>query len=222
MEGIKFCYVLTSGNPDIRIDGPDGQGQNRRSNHTHHRNKTRHRKPGGVKINTRISTEGYQDSENSDSVNRPSGNTGVKSVSHSFKSDFDLAAVKAKYEKQLSDDDNAAVRLSRSKRQIRQGYRGPSLPRFAGIEHRFLREKIVGELGYPEGRLDRRAPPGFRTAGFTPVSLTDFSIASTGTAGRVTNWLGASFCLPFVCFGVCNGSQLVDIVCTEVNMRKTK
>ena len=112
-----------------------------------------------------------------------------QSVSHSFSSDFDLAAVKAKYEDQISaesPDEKAVAVLSRGRRQVRLGYRGPPLPRFAGIEHRFLREKLVGELGYPEGRLDRRAPVGLRSAGFTPVSLTDFSIASTGTAGRVS------------------------------------
>ena len=110
-----------------------------------------------------------------------------QSVSHSFSSDFDLAAVKAKYEDQISaESPDDKVVLSRGRRQVRLGYRGPPLPRFAGIEHRFLREKLVGELGYPEGRLDRRAPVGLRAAGFTPVSLTDFSIASTGTAGRVS------------------------------------
>ena len=166
----------------VRLEGQPA-GHNRLGNHSHggHGNQTHHKKKhhhGGVKVNTRISTEGYQDTPgNSDNHHS------VKSVSHSFKSDFDLAAVKAKYG--ISDDNGGGRALSRGKRQVRRGYRGPALPRFAGIEHRFLREKIVGELGYPEGRLDRRAPVGFRAAGFTPVSLTDFSIASTGTAGRV-------------------------------------
>ena len=184
----------------------------RRSNHSHHHHPHHgnHTKQHGVKGNTRISTEGYQDNSSESGL--------VKSVSHSFSDNFDLAAVKAKYEGQLSSENNDRAKVlsrgkrqslpnfdlatiakakgqsrgqssqevnkSRVKRQIRRGYRGLALPRFAGIEHRFLREKIVGELGYPEGRLDRRAPPGFRAAGFTPVSLTDFSIASTGTAGR--------------------------------------
>ena len=133
-------------------------------------------------MNTRLSTEpsSYQDAggqhHHSDSV---------KSVSHSFKSDFDLAAVKAKYGVGDSDGDGVLSRNKREPRRRPGGRRGPSLPRFAGIEHQFLREKIVEELGHPEGKLDRRAPLGFRTSGFTAISLANFKIASTGTAGRV-------------------------------------
>jgi hypothetical protein len=134
----------------------------------------------------------------------------LKGANSNTRKKFDAQALKAAYAtlleksktKSKNNSENSSQEITRASRVPDFGFRNSRVPDFGfgkspksrvtrsaeEIARQFL-QRITGPGPKPRvwGLLDRRAPGVFRQGAFVKISLSQFSIVSTGTTGRKRN-----------------------------------